>query len=112
MGIYRHTQETFADRSGTIIEADLLGTIDTESPEYQEAYLGFLKRNRAVIEKKLRGEPISREEDEHLFSEAEELVVTFPPDDPIKPEHAVLRDLREAMLDQFELVSEKDMDRL
>lgn len=102
MVISRPKFETFDETSGQITEAKLLGTIKEWDENYRKSYEDFLRRNRELIERKLKKDRLSVEEDEKLFRECVKLVEDFPSDNPLMPEHQFLRDFREAAIDAFE----------
>lgn len=81
--------------SGRELEYDLFGTMDTSNLGYQKA-LGQVADSRGYVKRK----------------EAMELVKKFQSQDPTNPRKDFLRELRNALLEIFSLVDEKEMDRV
>ena len=80
---------------GTEFEWDIFGAVDTKNPEYQKELAKVAKPNEFVF-----------------FRDAIRLVKKFQPHDPGNPERPFARELRMEIIEQLDLLEEKDMDKV
>ena len=108
--------EAAKERSGSLAESEMIGSIDTADPEYRRAAEQWYGINRELVQKFHEGR-LSERERGALFSGAWRLVENLPeyrlhPERATNPESPLLRDLRIALADRLAFVSEPDLDRI
>lgn len=104
------------ERSGTLAEAEMIGTIDTANPEYQRKAVKWLDSSEPLL-KKLREHRISQREKDALFNTGFWFVESLPEHqndggNAARSEKPMMKDLRVAVAEALELVSDEDKKRV
>lgn len=108
--------EAAKERSGHLAESEMVGSIDTDDPDYRRAAEQWYGANGGLVQKFREGR-LSERERAALFSGAWRLIENLPeyrqrPERTTNPPSPLLRDLRIAVADRLEFVSEEDLDRI
>ena len=108
--------EAAKERSGFLAESEMVGSVDTDDPEYRRAAEQWYGANGELVQKFHEGR-LSERERGALFSGAWRLIENLPeyqlhPERTTNPGLPLLRDLRIALADRLEFVSESDLDRI
>lgn len=111
----RNPSEGWLERSGTFAEAEAIGAIDTANPEYQKKAAKWLGSSEPLL-KKLREHRISQREKDALFNTGFWFVESLPEhqngESAVRSEKPMMRDLRAAVAEALELVSDEDKKRV
>lgn len=104
------------ESSGTVAEADALGVVNTEDPKYRTAAEAWYAENEGLV-RKFNERRLSVRERAALFGSSFSLIENLPenrdhPERATNPETQPLRDLRLAVAEGLEFVTDMDMERV